>query len=48
MANFAGMTNLEVWYSHVEIDSALEALGSQLTPKMAKRAGENAREGPHS
>jgi uncharacterized protein (DUF2252 family) len=41
MANFAGMTNLEVWYAHVEIDSALEALGSQLTPKMAKRVGKN-------
>src|SRR5271154_3258435 len=39
MANFAGMTNLDVWYAHVGIDSALAALGSQLQPKMAKRAG---------
>ena len=35
------MTNLEVWYSHVDIESALEELGSQLKPKMAKRAGKN-------
>ncbi len=39
MANFAGMTNLDVWYSHVDIDSAIKAFGSQLDPKMAKRAG---------
>jgi uncharacterized protein (DUF2252 family) len=39
MANFAGMTNLDVWYAHVEIDSVLAAIGSQLNPKMAKRAG---------
>ena len=41
MANFAGMTNLEVWYSHVEAEAALQALGSQLNPKMAKRAGKS-------
>ena len=39
MANFAGMTNLEVWYSHVEIEATLEALRAQLKPKMVKRAG---------
>jgi uncharacterized protein (DUF2252 family) len=39
MANFAGMTNLDVWYAHTDIDSALEALGSQLKPKIAKVAG---------
>jgi uncharacterized protein (DUF2252 family) len=34
---FAGMNNLEVWYSHMEIDSVLAEFGSQLKPKMAKR-----------
>ena len=37
MANFAGMNNLDVWYAHVDIESTLAALGSQLKPKMAKR-----------
>jgi uncharacterized protein (DUF2252 family) len=38
MARFAGMNNLDVWYAHVDIDSAIGGLGSQLKPKMAKRA----------
>jgi uncharacterized protein (DUF2252 family) len=37
MAAFAGMTNLAVYYAHVDIESAVGALGSQLTPKIAKR-----------
>jgi uncharacterized protein (DUF2252 family) len=37
MAAFAGMTNLAVYYAHVDIESTLTALGSQLTPKIAKR-----------
>jgi len=39
MAGFAAMNNLEVWYSRLDIESALAELGSQLTPKMAKRTG---------
>jgi uncharacterized protein (DUF2252 family) len=37
MATFAGMNHLDVYYAHVDIDSTLAALGSQLKPKMAKR-----------
>jgi uncharacterized protein (DUF2252 family) len=37
IARFAKMKNLEVWYSHLEIESTLAELRSQLTPKMAKR-----------
>jgi uncharacterized protein (DUF2252 family) len=37
MAAFAGMNNLAVYYAHVDIESTLVALGSQLKPKMAKR-----------
>jgi uncharacterized protein (DUF2252 family) len=39
MATFAGMKHLDVWYAHIDIESKLEALGSQLKPKMAKRTG---------
>jgi uncharacterized protein (DUF2252 family) len=38
MNSFAGMSNLEVWYAHMDIDAALAELGSQLKPKLAKRA----------
>ena len=38
MAEFAGMKNLEVWYSHLDIESALQEYGSQFKPKMVKRA----------
>jgi uncharacterized protein (DUF2252 family) len=37
MATFAGMNNLAVYYAHVDMESTLAALGSQLKPKMAKR-----------
>jgi uncharacterized protein (DUF2252 family) len=37
MVRFAGMTNLDVWYAHLDIQTALKELGSQLKPKMAKR-----------
>ena len=37
MARFAGMKNLDVWYAHMDIESAMQELGSQLKPKMAKR-----------
>src|SRR5271154_1559384 len=37
MADFAGMKNLEVWYAHLEMDSALKEFGSQLQPKAVKK-----------
>ena len=39
MERFAGMKNLDVWYAHMDVESAIQELGSQLKPKMAKRAG---------
>ncbi len=38
MAEFAGMKNLEVWYSHLDIESVLQEFGSQYKPKLVKRA----------
>ena len=38
MAEFAGMPNLEVWYSHLDIDSVVKEFGSQYKPKLVKRA----------
>ena len=32
------MKNLDVWYSHLDIESALEEYGSQFKPKLVKRA----------
>jgi uncharacterized protein (DUF2252 family) len=37
MRDFAAMSNLDVWYAHLEIDSVIQDLGAQLKPKMAKR-----------
>jgi uncharacterized protein (DUF2252 family) len=37
MADFAGMKNLDVWYSHLDIEAALKELGSQLKPIQVKR-----------
>jgi uncharacterized protein (DUF2252 family) len=39
MAQFAGMKRLEVWYSHLDIESVLQQFGSQYKPKLIKRAG---------
>jgi uncharacterized protein (DUF2252 family) len=39
MAEFAAMSNLAVWYSHLEVESALAELGPQLKPSQAKRTG---------
>jgi uncharacterized protein (DUF2252 family) len=39
MERFGGMKNLDVWYAHMDVESAIQELGSQLKPKMAKRAG---------
>jgi uncharacterized protein (DUF2252 family) len=41
MADFAGMQNLDVWYSHLDIDSALQEYGSQFKPKAVKRTQKN-------
>jgi uncharacterized protein (DUF2252 family) len=38
MAEFAGMNNLEVWYSHLDIQSVIKEFGSQYKPKLVKRA----------
>ncbi len=37
MAGFAAMKNLDVWYSHLDIESALRELGPQLKPAQVKR-----------
>jgi hypothetical protein len=37
MERFAGMSNLDVWYSHIDIEEVLGELGGQVQPKMAKR-----------
>ncbi len=39
MRTFAGMKNLDVWYARLDIENALDELGSQLTPRMASRTG---------
>jgi len=37
MAGFAAMKNLDLWYAHLEIESVLEEIGSQLNPKGVKK-----------
>jgi uncharacterized protein (DUF2252 family) len=37
MARFAAIKNIDVWYAHLDVDDALQELGSQLTPRLAKR-----------
>ena len=41
MAEFAGMKNLDVWYSHLDIESVLQDYASQFKPKMVKRTEKN-------
>ena len=41
MADFAGMKNLDVWYSHLDIEAALAKYGTQFKPKMVKRTEKN-------
>ena len=36
-ADFAGMKNLDVWYAHLDIETVLQELGSQLKPRQVKR-----------
>ena len=37
MSEFAAMSNLDVWYAHLDIESTLEEYGSQFKPKQVKR-----------
>jgi uncharacterized protein (DUF2252 family) len=37
MRNFAGMSNLEVWYAHLDIDQQLERRRAEFDPRMIKR-----------
>jgi uncharacterized protein (DUF2252 family) len=37
MASFAAMKDLDVWYSHIDIESTLRELGPQLKAKQVKR-----------
>jgi uncharacterized protein (DUF2252 family) len=37
MARFAAMKNLEVWYAHLDVETAVAESGSQFTPKVVKR-----------
>ena len=39
MAEFAGMKDLDVWYSRLDMESAMQEYGSQFKPKLVKRAG---------
>ena len=41
MARFAGMRNLEVWYSQAEVESVLDEYGRQLEAKAVARARKN-------
>jgi uncharacterized protein (DUF2252 family) len=38
MAEFAAMKQLEVWYSHLDIESVVKEFASQFKPKLVKRA----------
>ena len=38
MAEFASMKQLDVWYSHLDIDSVVKEFASQFKPKVVKRA----------
>jgi uncharacterized protein (DUF2252 family) len=37
MAAFAGMNDLDVWYSHLDIESLVDEYAAQFKPKMVKR-----------
>ena len=47
MANFAGMKNLEVWYSHLDIEQVLQEYAPQFKAKHGQANGQGAREGSH-
>lgn len=37
MIQFAGMSNLEVWYAHLDIEALISEVADQFKPKMVKR-----------
>jgi uncharacterized protein (DUF2252 family) len=39
MTRFAKMTNLDVWYAHLDAERAMQELGSQLKPAIADETG---------
>jgi uncharacterized protein (DUF2252 family) len=41
MAEFAGMKNLEVWYSHLDIESVIQDLAPQYKRKLVKQTEKN-------
>jgi hypothetical protein len=41
MHEFAAMTNLAVWYSHIDVEAAMKELQSQVDPAARKRAEAN-------
>jgi uncharacterized protein (DUF2252 family) len=41
MAEFAGMKDLEVWYAHLDVESAIAGHSSEFKPKTVKRAEKN-------
>jgi uncharacterized protein (DUF2252 family) len=41
MADFAAMKNLEVWYSHLDIEDTIARLSTQVSPKIMRRAEKN-------
>jgi uncharacterized protein (DUF2252 family) len=41
MSSFAGMTNLDVWYAHLDTENALKKYGSQFKAKLVKRTKKN-------
>jgi uncharacterized protein (DUF2252 family) len=38
MEGFAGMTNLDVWYAHMDVETKIKELAAQINTKMAKTA----------
>ena len=47
MAGFAAMNNLDVWYSHLDIEAALQELGSTAQARTGQAHREGARQGAH-
>ncbi len=41
MASFAAMNSLDVWYSRLDVESAMQEFGSQFQPKSVKRTEKN-------
>ena len=41
MVQFAGMNNLDVWYSRLEIETVLQELAPQFKQKMVKQTEKN-------